>query len=322
MRRNINSVHLEGWLYQHELSEKTVQNKESANFGKPFIQGTIYIATDAEALNVVPVYYSYVTPVTAKGKTNSTYNLLKKIIDEPELAWVESGYENALPLIVNSSIALNEFYVEENGESSLVSAKRAEGGFLSSKKIAENKSEEERNRFEADMLITNIKHIEANEEKQVAEHILLSGAIFNFKNDLLPISFKVTSEDGIKYFDQLTIEPASPLYTNVWGTIQSSTIVETKETKAAFGKSAVQTTTRTLRDWIITAIADISYDYGEEDVLTAEDIQKMMQTREVMLAEKKAQREEYLKTKDSGTTGATPINAAPAPKIKSGKFLF
>lgn len=323
MRKNVNSVRLEGKLYQSELELKTVKDTTSANFGKEFIQGVIHIATDENAMNVVPVHYTYVTATTKAGKPNTTYTMLKKIIDDPNCAWIKGGAENALPLIVDSAIGLNEFYTEDNGTLTLVSAKRVEGGFLS-QATKFNEDPEKRNSFRVDMFIQNVNMVEENEEKKIPAFLEVKGAIFNFRNDLLPISFKVTSKEGIDYFNSLDLGPANPMYVQVWGSIECSTIKEIKETKAAFGKNAVQETTRTFRDWIITSMADEAYDYGNEEVLTADDITKALQAREVMLAEKKAQREKYLAEKNSApaATGFPVPTAAPAPAVNPGGFTF
>lgn len=324
MRKNENSVHLEGRLYQCDLEIKTVKNADSANFGKEFIQGAIHIATDEEGMNVVPVYYTYVTPTTKAGKPNATFSLLKRFIDDPNTAWIKGGKENAAAVIVDSSIALNEFYVEENGESTLVSAKRVEGGFISLAQKGLSENPEARNIFKADMLITNTAYIEPNEEKGLAGYLDVRGAIFNFKNDLLPISFKLKAEDGITYFESLGIQPSNPLYVQVWGPIECSTITETKEVKAAFGKNAVQISTKSFRDWVITSIAETAYEFGEEGVLTADEVTKAMQDREVMLAEKKSQREEYLAKKNAAPakTGFPAVTPAPTPSVNPGGFTF
>ena len=70
MRKNVNSEHIEGRVYQHNLELKTVSNQSSKNFGKQFINGTIEVATDEAGLNVVPVKFLYVTEMTAKGGKN------------------------------------------------------------------------------------------------------------------------------------------------------------------------------------------------------------------------------------------------------------
>ena len=46
MRKNTNTIHVEGRIYQHTLEVKTVQNQKSENFGKPFIKGVIEVATE------------------------------------------------------------------------------------------------------------------------------------------------------------------------------------------------------------------------------------------------------------------------------------
>ena len=48
MRKAENNCRVEGRVYEHDLQLKTVQNKESANYGKEFIGGTLDIATDDE----------------------------------------------------------------------------------------------------------------------------------------------------------------------------------------------------------------------------------------------------------------------------------
>ena len=73
MRKNENTQHIEGRLYQHNLEIKTVKNQTSENFGKEFISGTMDIAVDEAGLNVLQVHFTYVTPTT-----NSIAQLLLK----------------------------------------------------------------------------------------------------------------------------------------------------------------------------------------------------------------------------------------------------
>ena len=82
MKKMINTERIEGRVYQHNLTIKTVQNQTSANFGKEFISGQLEVAVDEEGLNIIPVHYTYVTETTSAGNKNATYANLKKIIDE------------------------------------------------------------------------------------------------------------------------------------------------------------------------------------------------------------------------------------------------
>ena len=79
MRKALNKARIEGRIYDSTLALKTVQNKESQNFGKEFINGTLDIATDDDCMNIVQVNFTYVTETTAKGNKNNTYVALKKI---------------------------------------------------------------------------------------------------------------------------------------------------------------------------------------------------------------------------------------------------
>ena len=80
MRKAANKVHVEGRVYEHNLTIKTVQNTSSANFGKEFINGSLDIATDDACTNIVTVNFTYVTEFTAKNTKNETYATLKNII--------------------------------------------------------------------------------------------------------------------------------------------------------------------------------------------------------------------------------------------------
>ena len=88
----------------------------------------------------------------------------------------------------DTALGLNDFYVNRNGEETLVSSKRNDGGFVTIvNKLDEN--EAARSTFEADMLITSCIRKEADEERQIPEKVVVKGAIFDFRKSLLPIEF-------------------------------------------------------------------------------------------------------------------------------------
>ena len=146
MKKMLNSEHIEGRVYSHNLALKKVQNKESENFGKDFIGGSLDIATDDECLNIVTVQFTYVTPTTSKGNANATFNALKNIIEKNSTI-LQVGKEAAMMVKVDTALGLNDFYSSKNGEETLVSAKRNEGGFVTIvDRIASNESD--RNKFD------------------------------------------------------------------------------------------------------------------------------------------------------------------------------
>lgn len=312
MKKCINTVTIEGYLYQHTLAVKTVQNQNSENFGKEFINGTIEIATDEAGLNVVPVRFTYVTPTTKSGAVNKTYTVLKSIVDGAP-TWIESGKENALKVKCNTAFALNDFYAQDG---SLVSQMVQEGGFVEVRN--ELSPEESRNAFNLDFLITNVAHVEADEERNIAEdYCTVRGAGFNFRNELLPMTFIVKNPQGMVYFESLDTSNTDPVFIKIWGKIINRTTRVNKVEESAFGEAAVTSYERKIKEWVITGVAKEAYDYGDENILTAAEITKAMQDREVHLADVKRQNDEYKASK-----ATAPAPAATTPKASTTAFNF
>lgn len=314
MRKAINTERIEGRVYQHSLVVKTVANQTSANFGKEFITGEIEVAVDENGLNVIPVHFTYVTPTTNAGNENKTFTALKRIKDSGK-TWITNGKDEALKVRIDTAIALNDFYTQDD---QLVSTKRNEGGFVTI--ISELGPENERNTFTADMLINGVSRVEANPEKYIDnDYVIVKGAIFNFRNDLLPTEFIVKNEDGMRHFEDLGVTGAEPIYTKVWGRINCGTIANEVKEESAFGESSVRTYERKIKEWIITGTAKIPYEFGDEKVLTADEVTKAIQNREIMLAETKKRSEEYRANK--GSEVAASVSAAPK-NTKVGSFSF
>ena len=306
MRKAINTERIEGRIYQHNLTIKTVQNQTSANYGKEFISGNLEVAVDEAGLNVIPVHFTYVTEQTSSGKTNATFTNLKRIIDEDN-TWIKVGKDNALKVRIDTALALNDFYTQDGN---LVSVKTNEGGFVSFVN-GDLCPENERNTFAADMVITKVDRVEANPEKNINEdYVTVRGAIFNFRNDLLPVDFTVRHKDGMKYFEDLGASNAEPIYTKIWGKIMCMTSISEVKEDSAFGESSVRTYERKEKEWTITGTAKVTYDFGDEKVLTADELKKAMQNRETMLAETKARSDEYRASKAAtpAVTATTVIN--------------
>ena len=171
------------------------------------------------------------------------------------------------------------------------------------------------------MVITGVSRVEANPEKNIdADYVLVKGAVFNFRNELLPTDFLVKNADGMKFFEDLEATGAAPVYTKVWGRINCATIVNEVKEESAFGDEAVRTYERKVREWVITGTAKVPYDFGDEKVLTAEELTKAMQDREIMLAETKKRSEEYRANKTVAPAPVANASPIPAPATKAGTF--
>ena len=318
MKKNvINKVHVSGRIYDHKLAVKTVQNTESANYGKEFINGTIDVATDNDCLNVVQVHFTYVTEVTSKGNKNATFAALKNIIDTNKTI-LTVGKDDAMMVKIDTALALNDFYTNRNGDETLVSAKRCEGGFVTIVSSVED-DENARCRFDEDMLINNVRRIEADPEKNIdADYVIVKGAVFDFRNAILPVEFTVRSEGGMKYFESLDVSPKNLVFTKIWGKINSTTIVTRKEEESAFGEPSIREFTKTVREWLITGTSkpDATYPIGDAEAgITEEEIKKAMADREIYLADVKKKQDDYQASKNAGNATAN----APAAM---GGFSF
>ncbi len=307
MKKNlINEAHVEGYLYDHKL-EKKVTGAQSKNPGTEFISGTISVATDDKMQNVIQIHYTYVTAVTSKGNANATFTALEKIInDNPTVLNV--GAEKAVMVRCDPAIALNEWFRELTDEKP-VSIVRNEGGFVHIVNSI-NEDEKQRNTFKADMVITSVKDVEADPEKNTEAYVKVRGAIFDFKKALLPVEFVVRGKGGMNYFQNMDASAKNPVFTCVWGRQQSQTVVTRTVTESAFGEDEVRERQTTTREFVITGCSKNPYIWDDEDYITAAEMSQAMSDRELYLAPVKKRQEEYQASKGGSSAAAVSTETA------------
>lgn len=301
----INRTHIEGRLYQHTLELKT-SGPNSANPGTEYISGNIEIATDDNCLNIVPVHFTYVTAVTSKGKVNATYNTLLNIINGKVGTVVADGAENAGMYRIDSAIGLNEFYTDRNGKEELISAKRNEGGFVH-EVTALDADEKVRNTFETDMIITSTRMVEADEERNLPEKLIIRGVIFDFRKAILPVEFSVLNSNAISYFEGLEPSNQNPIFTKVRGKQVSEVIVKTITEESAFGEDYVREVKNTRKDFVITSAQKEPYEWDDEKTITAAELKEAMAARETYLATVKQRQDEYKASKANPVVAPTAV---------------
>ena len=305
-----NETHIEGYLYEHNL-EKKVSGEKSKNPGTEFISGTISIATDEDILNIVPIHFTYVTALTASGKPNATFATLSNIVDGTYDTVMNGGKDNAAKIRVDSAIGLNEFYSDRNGQEELVSTKRNEGGFVHLVTDGLVDDVKNRNTFKCDMLITNVRHIDADEEKNLPEKAIVRGAIFDFRKSLLPVEFTAVNPGAINYFEGLDASNSNPVFTQIWGRQVSETVVRTITEESAFGDPHVREVKSNRKDWVITGARPEPYEWDDESTLTAAEVNEAGKERELMLAALKQRQDEYKASKNTVTSKVTiPTNSS------------
>ena len=291
MKAMINRTHIEGLLYESTLELK-VSGANSKNPGTQFIAGEIRIATDDACLNIVPVHFTYVIAITGKGTQNATFTVLSNIINGTFGSVMGNGKDKAVKLRVDSAIGLNDFYTDRNGDEELVSAKRNEGGFVH-KIDALADDERTRNTFEVDMVITKVTHIDAIEERNLPDKVVVRGAIFDFRKALLPVEFSATNPAAMNYFEGLDVSTKNPVFTKVWGRQVSETGTRKIEEESAFGEIKVREVPTSHKDWVITGASKEPYIWDDESSITAAELTEAMANRETYLAGVKARWKEY-----------------------------
>lgn len=297
-----NETHIEGILYEHALEAK-VTGPNSKAPGTNFISGTISIATDDAMTNIVPVHFTYVTEKTSKGGVNATYSLLQNIIDGVIGTYMQDGADKAAKLRVDSAIGLNEFYTDRNGKEELVSVKTNEGGFVHTTNVLAEK-ETDRNTFKCDMVITQVTHIDADDERKTPEKAIIKGVVFNFRNEILPVEFTATNAGAMAYFEDLGATASNPVFTKVWGRQVSEVIKREIREESAFGEDSVREVQSTRKDFVITGAAKEPYEWDSEDTILASELTTAIANRETYLATMKQRRDEYKASKGQATPAA------------------
>lgn len=319
MKKMINRTHVSGLLYEHDLQLRT-SGPNSKKPGTVFIMGNVNLLTDPDgaATNVVPVHFSYVTETTSSGSTNNTFKVLKDIIDGKYQSVTANGADKATKFRIDSALGLNEFFVNRDGEETLVSAKRNEGGFIhASTDLEENPND--RNTFETDILITNVTRQEENPERGIPERVVIKGAVFDFRNALLPVEFFATNPNAMDYFEGLGASSKEPVFTKVRGRQISATTVRKIEEESAFGDTYVREVQSSRREWIVTWAQGEPYLFDDESTITANELVEAMSQREMTIAGIKKRQNEYNATR---ANAATKPAAAANTMAKVGDFNF
>jgi len=315
MRKNENSMNIEGKIYQFDLSEKE-SGPNSKNPGTKYLSGTIDVATGIELDNIIQVHYSYVVPTYGSGKPNNSYAALKKIIESGKTV-VTDGYEEAWTVKLNPSYQTNDFYPA--GQEQVVSQPRNESGFVTivTADKARPEGDPAKNKFSFDIVVNNVVEQVPDEGDSFVE---VKGVVFNYNNTAIyPVTLVARNKDAMQYFLNLDVNKDNPVYTKIWGKIVNVVTKVENTVESAFGPAQVETAVRRKREYLITGANPVPYMFDTADTITREEMQKALQDREIYLAQQKKNAEEYRASKQSGGNGASPA-AQAANAVKTGGF--
>lgn len=279
MKTFINKASVRGYLFDSSLRDGI-----SKGSGKPYISGSIDVATDEEALNVVRVSV-FAFDKYNNGNDNPTYQFLTEIMNAAGSDTFQQCGTNCTKVRVDGEIECND-YVNRNGD--FVESKRIRARFVHPVRAGEALFIDPKRpaTFEADMLIKNYVEREGSDGEQ---YIDLNGYVFNYRGDFLPVTFSVYTKAGIAYFEDNGVSPNQPMLTKVCGVIRTS-VVKTQHESAeemAFGEPVVTQSERSFRVWEVTS-AGLAQDFGSDDVMTVEDVKAGLAAREQHIADVKA----------------------------------
>lgn len=305
-----NAVEVQGYIFnfgnsEREMLKECISGPNATHPGTQYIRGTLNVATDDEASNVVTIWFQYVPKVwpAKNGKPereNPTYAELARLIDTAKT--FESDGAAATKVRVSGNLDVNDFYTRE-GE--LASPKRIRGSFVHvlNGPISPNPAT-----FDIECILSNAitKEVDGGED-----YLTLKGYTFDFRNAILPFDVNVRIPAAITYFENQDISNANPLVTNIKGNIVSAIVKQEEEVESAFGDPVVNVTTRSVRTWDVTWAAKEPMEWDDESSITKAELKKVLQEREDMLAAEKKRQDEWKASQGSSFTATT------APKAKA-----
>lgn len=298
MKKMINRSTISGYLFDHSLVVKTVERQDSENYGMSFIRGRLNLVVDEKGLNVVTIEYDWVPEIwKKKNSKNVNFDELKKIIDSG-VTWTQAGKDATKIQCERVKLDVNDFV---NKEGELISAQRLSGGWVS---IVQEFGPS-RNDIEVDMLMTQATRVEANPDRETEEYMRLKGCTFDdFNERIYPCEFIVKGE-GMDFFESLEISAKNPYFTKVFATMNNITTRIEKVEESAFGPDIVTSYDKKTKEWLLVKVPKVPYDYGDENVLTKEDVNKAIEDRELYLAGVRKNNEDW-KARQGKATQAPP----------------
>ena len=277
----VNRVNISGYLFSHNLTERVSQS------GATYYRGTIQVATDEDAINVVKVNVPFLAGREKKkdGSENANFAALKSIVEDATT--YEAAGKEATKIRIDGYAGVNDFV---DREGNMASPKEIQASF-----IHLNDAREFGATFDIDVLLARCVERDFDDQDSV---VTVSGYTWNFFKEISPIDFTVRVPGGKSYFLDKDLSSSNPLLTEVKGNIVSSTIVREIEEESAFGDPIVRKTTRSVRSWDIEWAKPEPYDWDDEATLTKKELKEMLAAREEHLAEVKQRNAEYLASRN------------------------
>lgn len=255
-KKTYNGLDMKGRLFSYNLETKEHEEKGEG------IIGSVTLEVDEKGttveLRLMPQY-----PVFNSGKPNKTHGILEDMMAGNYNTVVDNG-DDADWFSMTGSIDVS-YFLPKNArvDDDLARAQKCRLGFINP-----NQKKEYCNKWKLDTLITDVKDIEADVEKELPRYVQVSGYLIDsYRERLMEVVFQARSENAMNYILSLPVSDEAPHYVSTWGEIMR--IERTVVNKNAFGED--EETKYNSSAWVITGMNPNAYMVGDESGITLED---------------------------------------------------
>lgn len=251
--KNYNALDMKGRLYDYTL-EADENDKGSV------IKGEIKLEVD-EAGTVVTLRY-FVNEKTNAGKINKTYGVLEDML-AGNFKTIAADGDEAAWFALTGNIDVSYFVGRNSGDGELVRSQKLRGGFVN-----DNREKKYSNKWKLDFLITEVKEIDADLEKQLDRFVKVSGYLVDdYRDRVMEVQFQARTEKAMDYIIG-NISPSfdSPYFVSTWGSIMKMSRLVVRQN--AFGEAEEESYDS--MQWVIVGMNPESYAFGDENVMTTD----------------------------------------------------
>lgn len=313
-----NKIAVKGYVFSHELEIRTYKNPDKSNFGERYINGHMNIAIDDDAVKTVPVYVNFLNEKKKNGDTNESFTILEGLINN-DTTVVSKGKDNALCLDIQGRVEDNTFYSVRN--ESLVETQRLCASFIH----VQNSSFKGNAAWQTDTLVYAYTEIEPENDEVYGE---IKGYAFNYRNEFVPVKYRVTKESGgMDYFASKEISANNPFLARIAGFYNVTTVTSNKSVEMEFGVASIEPTSYSRETWDVSGIMGTPYDFGDESVMTMDDVKRLKAIRDEYVAGRKVYAESRAAQSNGGSKNvgfdtAKTSDSKIEADVAAGGFVF
>lgn len=278
--KNYNNIDMKGRLYNYALEE--IENDKGTA-----IAGEVTVEVDDEGTTVAVRFFAY--PTFNNGKTNKTYGILEDMMAGKMKSVTEDGDE-AEWIALTGSIDVSYFVARNSTDDELARAQKLRGAFINP-----NKDKKYSNKWKLDLLMTNVKDVEADEEKHLDRFVKVTGYLIDdYNKRVMEVQFQARTEGAMNYIIGLEPSYEAPHFASTWGKVAKLSRLVVR--KNAFGEDETDEYAST--QWVITGMNPEPYAFGDEATITVDTYTEF---REALDEHKEAQKN---KDEDGGGSGS------------------